>query len=226
MSEPDITPDTRPRCGGAPGYPSLFGALRDDFERCHGCTDCAPDSDARRPLIEYVHALTSGLPSDGGFIMNAHLNLQLDDFEATIRAEFAEALREARERGDELQALFDLQRARTVKAVALWRAESPEERALRLPDLGALIEWLMARAESAEAALASERTRRERAEAALKIIRGLRPSYSYGHNADGYTRDTLNRAVRTAAAALAANPAGDGALPPDAPMKEEEDARA
>lgn len=51
---------------------------------------------------------------------------------------------------DELRALFALQHTRDAEAVALWRAESPEERELLHPDLGRLLEWLMARGERRE----------------------------------------------------------------------------
>jgi len=45
----------------------------------------------------------------------------------------------------ELNELFDSQHRRTVEADALWRAEKPETRALKAPDLGTLITWLIAR---------------------------------------------------------------------------------
>lgn len=50
------------------------------------------------------------------------------------------------ERADELEALFRLQETRMSEAVAAWRAEDPENRQLVMPDLGALLEWLMIRA--------------------------------------------------------------------------------
>lgn len=46
----------------------------------------------------------------------------------------------------ELRALFDLQWTRMQEAIALWRAEVPAERELLMPDLGALLTWLMHRA--------------------------------------------------------------------------------
>lgn len=41
--------------------------------------------------------------------------------------------------------LFGLQHTRDAEAVALWRAEDPEARALVVPDLGNLLEWLIER---------------------------------------------------------------------------------
>lgn len=46
---------------------------------------------------------------------------------------------------DELRALFDMQWKRSLEAIALWRSESPTERALVMPDLGDLLAWLMVR---------------------------------------------------------------------------------
>jgi hypothetical protein len=46
----------------------------------------------------------------------------------------------------EYRALFDLQHKRMAEATALWRAEDPEKRELVMPDLGALLTWLMERA--------------------------------------------------------------------------------
>lgn len=43
----------------------------------------------------------------------------------------------------DLRALFALQQTRMEAATARWRAEDPEARALTLPDLGALLRWLM-----------------------------------------------------------------------------------
>lgn len=45
----------------------------------------------------------------------------------------------------ELRALFDLQWTRMAEATALWRQESPDERALVMPDLGDLLGWLLRR---------------------------------------------------------------------------------
>lgn len=47
----------------------------------------------------------------------------------------------------ELRALFDLQQTRMAAATALWRAEDPATRAQVLPDLGALLQWLIERGE-------------------------------------------------------------------------------
>ena len=44
----------------------------------------------------------------------------------------------------ELRALFEMQHQRDTEAVARWRAEAPEERALTLPDYGKLLDWLWA----------------------------------------------------------------------------------
>lgn len=73
---------------------------------------------------------------------------------ATVRAEKAE------HDANEAQCLFDLQRSRTEKADALWKAAHPDSMSV-FPDLGTLIDWLLERAETAEAALseAKEQTR-------------------------------------------------------------------
>lgn len=39
--------------------------------------------------------------------------------------------------------LFDMQQRRMHAATARWRAEDPETRALIMPDLGDLLQWLM-----------------------------------------------------------------------------------
>lgn len=43
----------------------------------------------------------------------------------------------------ELRAQLQLQWKRTTEATARWRAEDPQARALVIPDLGALLQWLM-----------------------------------------------------------------------------------
>ncbi len=43
----------------------------------------------------------------------------------------------------ELRALFELQHRRMAEATERWRAEDPDARALTLPDVGALLTWLM-----------------------------------------------------------------------------------
>lgn len=45
----------------------------------------------------------------------------------------------------DLNALFTMQYTRMTEATALWQAEAPEERKGVLPDLGALLTWLMER---------------------------------------------------------------------------------
>lgn len=54
------------------------------------------------------------------------------------------------EKAEEPQAIFDLGHTRTRKADLLWRAAHPGND-LVLPDLGVLVNWLMQRAEAAEA---------------------------------------------------------------------------
>jgi len=51
-----------------------------------------------------------------------------------------------------LRALFDMQWQRMTEATARWRAEDPEARALVMPDLGDLLQWLMADADNARSA--------------------------------------------------------------------------
>lgn len=42
----------------------------------------------------------------------------------------------------ELEALFDMQHRREMEAIARWRAEDPDGRALTQPDYGRLLDWL------------------------------------------------------------------------------------
>lgn len=53
----------------------------------------------------------------------------------------------------EYRAIFDLGYTRCREAEARWRAEDPEARALVMPDLGRLVEWLMAEVDRARAVL-------------------------------------------------------------------------
>jgi hypothetical protein len=63
----------------------------------------------------------------------------------------ADELEALRQETVELRWLFDLQQKRMAAATALWRQESPAERANILPDLGALLGWLLAGIEKARA---------------------------------------------------------------------------
>lgn len=65
--------------------------------------------------------------------------------DARLRAEAAD-----------LRELFALQCTRMDEATARWRAEDPEARALMMPDLGALLTWLMAAADRGRAEVAVE----------------------------------------------------------------------
>lgn len=56
-----------------------------------------------------------------------------------------------RENAD-LHALFDMQWERMGEATARWRAEDPDTRAWIMPDLGALLEWLMTEIDKARVA--------------------------------------------------------------------------
>lgn len=51
------------------------------------------------------------------------------------------------EEAADLRALFDLQQTRVQAATERWRAEAPAERAGVLPDMGRLLDWLMADAD-------------------------------------------------------------------------------
>jgi hypothetical protein len=76
----------------------------------------------------------------------------------TARADAAVAEREQLEREvAELRALFDLQWERTMEAVARWRAEDSDARALITPDLGVLLSWLIDERDAARADLAVAR---------------------------------------------------------------------
>ena len=86
-----------------------------------------------------------------------------------------------RERADELEQLFDLQRTRMVAAIERWRAEAPTERALTLPDLGRLLEWLMAQADA-------ERAAREAAEREVEKLR-----HALSKHLDSARHDVMQR---------------------------------
>ncbi len=73
------------------------------------------------------------------------------DHEPGNTVDLRQALREAEEERDDLRALFDLQQTRMTRATDLWRQEAPVERGHILPDLGVLLEWLMARKTDNEA---------------------------------------------------------------------------
>ncbi len=49
----------------------------------------------------------------------------------------------------DLEHLFELQRKRVEEAQQRWRDEDPDNRALTIPDLGRLLQWLMDQADSA-----------------------------------------------------------------------------
>jgi hypothetical protein len=68
----------------------------------------------------------------------------------TVRGERDQLEREV----TELRALFDLQFTRMGDATARWRAKDPDTRALVLPDLGNLLQWLMADADQVRGELA------------------------------------------------------------------------
>lgn len=57
----------------------------------------------------------------------------------------------------DLRALFDVQQTRMEEVTERWRAESPGDRAGVLPDLGALLAWLMAQADNRATELAEAR---------------------------------------------------------------------
>ena len=71
-----------------------------------------------------------------------------------------------REENKELNSLFELQRTRYGQAQELWRAESPEERALTSPDLGNLLDWLVSKISLKDSLLS-------RYQEALETDRGL-----------------------------------------------------
>jgi hypothetical protein len=78
------------------------------------------------------------------------LRITWDDRER-LNAELVTAVREVAE----LRALFDLQFKRIGEATARWRSEDPAARALELPDLGDLLQWLMADADRLRGELAA-----------------------------------------------------------------------
>ena len=66
---------------------------------------------------------------------------------ADLRAELAAVTKDR----DELSALIEKQHSRVIKAIRVWRKAHPGNE-LTWPDLGALIEWLIERAEGARGA--------------------------------------------------------------------------
>jgi hypothetical protein len=68
---------------------------------------------------------------------------QLEDLDAGLRAVLEIAERDTAQELIELRSLFALQWERMREATERWRAEDPEGRALIMPDLGALLRWLM-----------------------------------------------------------------------------------
>jgi hypothetical protein len=71
----------------------------------------------------------------------------LDDLEAAyIRIHVAYGrLDDEAKQIKEYRHIFDLQWTRMERATALWRAESPADRAAVMPDLGNLLDWLIER---------------------------------------------------------------------------------
>lgn len=61
-------------------------------------------------------------------------------------------LESLREKNAELEHIFELQRVRERPWIERWRRETGKE--LSLPDYGAMLEWIMTKAETAEAQLA------------------------------------------------------------------------
>lgn len=73
-------------------------------------------------------------------------DLQPNDDGTNLLAALIRRAQDAESHAAELDALFDLQWKRTRQAEAAWRMEAPTERDHVMPDLGALLEWLMDRA--------------------------------------------------------------------------------
>jgi hypothetical protein len=63
-----------------------------------------------------------------------------------------------REELEELRHLFAVQWDRMAEATARWRAEDPAARSLSMPDLGALLKWLMDAADRTHLVVAEEIT--------------------------------------------------------------------
>lgn len=113
---------------------------------------CDPGARARR-------ALTTGDGADRDL-------MAIQSWDAAENAAAAEDAAElARLRADnaEYQQLFRLQWDRTAEATGRWRAEDPQARALVMPDLGALLEWLMGQADGARSKVARKILARARA---------------------------------------------------------------
>lgn len=68
----------------------------------------------------------------------------------------ADELNQLRADNADYRALFDVQWDRMAEATARWRSESPDLRALIMPDLEALLTWLMGQADDARRNAARE----------------------------------------------------------------------
>lgn len=72
-------------------------------------------------------------------------------------AKLRDELNEARTEIASTNALFDLQHARMVEAMKRWRAADPNDRALKTPDFGALLDFMHTELTDANATIAALR---------------------------------------------------------------------
>lgn len=65
------------------------------------------------------------------------------------RDQLRQQLTEVKEKNDEFESLFDIQHKRMCEAVKIWHSAHPDKQNV-IPDLGALLEWLLTQLTSAE----------------------------------------------------------------------------
>lgn len=88
-----------------------------------------------------------------------------------IESEQLNALRDDLLELADLRVLFQMQHDRMAEATQRWRAEAPEARALTLPDLGALLRWLMDDADQARGVAGAPHAARREEEARRDALR-------------------------------------------------------
>lgn len=147
-----------------------------------------PDTAQLRALLADRDGLAADLDAARG-----HLDLRDGELAS------ANAQRDAaRAELAEYQQLFQLQWRRTAAATALWRAESPAERELTQPDLGALLAWLMQRADTARVELAEVTEQRDRLAGWVETLESIKSADGDELLRQRTVADELRRELTTA----------------------------